>query len=593
MSPREQSGGFVPIADYAVMGDGRTSALLASDGRVDWWPVPTLDAPPIFSAILDPENGGYFSLSPEDAYEVARRYVEATNVLETTYTNTDGVVRVTSALNTGFSGRLPWIEFAFRVEAVDGHVAMGWKLKPGDRFGRASPSISAKDGIPIVTVGDQTVAVIVDGAEKGAAFPHTIQGRFIAEPDQPVLLALTATDREPLFIPSPPAIHSRLVRTEKDWARWSDQIIECGEWSPWVVRSALALKTLLTEGSGSIAAAATTSLPEHIGGPKNWDYRYSWVRDTSFTLDALLNLGLHEEVHGAVTWLLAAIRRNGPQLHVFYTLGGELPGNEDHLDAPGYRGSQPVRAGNGAASQFQLGNYGDLFDTLFRYVTEGHVLDHGTRQMLLNLADRCCDEWRSPDSGIWELPDTHHYTISKIGCWVALDRAVRLVEKGQLPSESVGRWKTERDEVRMFIDEHCWSQDKQAYSHYAGTDDLDAAVLLAARTGFDRGDRLVTTMDAITAELGHGVLLYRYTGAEDTEGAFVACTFWMIEALVYTRRIKRATTMMAEAVEMTNDVGLLAEQIDPITGEALGNFPQGLSHLSLINAAYTLVHAVG
>ena len=297
---------------------------------------------------------------------------------------------------------------------------------------------------------------------------------------------------------------------------------------------------------------------------------------------------LHEEVQRALSWLVGAIRRHGPALHVLYTLGGEVATEGETLDAPGYQNSRPVHAGNRAATQSQLGTYGDLFDTVCRYCAEGHLLDADTARLLAELADQCCDVWRNRDAGIWELTSREHYTISKIGCWVALDRAARLAEEGQIVDRHASRWRGEAERVRSWIDTHCWSEAKQSYTFYAGTDKLDAAVLLAGRTGFERGERLAATIRALRNELSAGPLLYRYSGAESEEGAFVACTFWMVEALAYTGQSEKANELMRLAVQLTNEVGLLAEEMDVESREFLGNFPQGLSHLALINAAFTL-----
>ena len=591
MSATHRVDGFAPIEHYAVLGDGRTVALLAADGRVDWWALPTLDSPPAVSALLDPEGGGCLALVPADRYEVTRRYLDDTNVIETVYRATTGVARVTAALNVGSAGRLPWTELAQRVEIVDGFVDFTWNFTPGDRFGRASPWVTDRHGTPVVRVQDQMLGVILDGLGTAVITPHTVSGRARLDAGTRALLAVVATDAEPLFIPTPAAIQRRLDRTISSWRCWADLLTYNGPWNLEVRRSALALKTLLAEYSGAIAAAATTSLPERIGGPKNWDYRYAWVRDSSFTLDALINLGLHEEVHGAVSWLLGAIRDNGGDLHVFYSLDGTIADQEATLGIPGWRHSQPVRSGNSAFGQMQLGTYGDLFDTISRYCDEGHEIDLPTGRMLADLADSCCDRWRHRDSSIWELEDCRHYTISKIGCWVALDRAVHLAESGQLPSRHVERWRSGAEEIRAWVNEHCWSDAKQAYTFFAGTDDLDAAVLLAGRTGFERGPRLMSTIDAIATELGRGPLLYRYTGMEEEEGAFVACSFWMVDALARTGQTERACHIMEGTVALANDVGLFSEQIDPETGAFLGNTPQGLSHLALINAAFALERA--
>jgi GH15 family glucan-1,4-alpha-glucosidase len=273
---------------------------------------------------------------------------------------------------------------------------------------------------------------------------------------------------------------------------------------------------------------------------------------------------------------------------VFYRLDGTTADEMAILDAPGYRDSRPVRAGNSAARQRQLGNYGDLFDTVNRYVGEGHFLDPSTADLLAQIADRCCDNWTRVDSGIWELDELQHYTISKIGCWVALDRASRLASAGELPDRHAGRWQAEADAIREYVNQHCWSDTKHAYTFYPGTDRLDAAVLLAGRTGFDTGPRLASTVDAVLSELGDGPCVYRYSGMREEEGAFIACSFWAVDALALTGRLDAACELMDRAIDLANDVGLLSEEIDPVSGSFLGNIPQALSHLALINAASIL-----
>ena len=591
MTAVQRIDGFAPIENYAVLGDGRTVALLASDGNVDWWALPALDSPPVLSRLLDPDGGGRLTLAPSGAYEATRRYLDDTNVIETVYTVATGSARVTSALNVGSAGRLPWTELAQRIEVLSGVVDIEWDFTPGDRFGRANSWVTERHGTPVARIEDQTLGLILDGLGPAAIAPHSVSGQTRMHEGSRALLAVVATDAEPLFLPAPDAIQSRLDRTISSWRRWADLLTHDGRWNFAVRRSALAIKTLLAEQSGAIAAAATTSLPERVGGPKNWDYRYAWTRDSSFTLDALINLDLHEEVHGAVSWLLSAIRNNGGDLHVFYSLDGTIADREVTLDIAGWRHSRPVRAGNSASRQTQLGTYGDLFDTISRYCAEGHEIEPATGRALADLADRCCDQWRHRDSGIWELEACRHYTISKIGCWVALDRAVHLAETGQLPCSHLERWRSGADEIRAWVNEHCWSDAKQAYTFYAGTDDLDAAVLLAARTGFESGPRLVSTIEAIATELAHGPLLYRYSGMNEEEGAFVACSFWMVEALAKTGQTDRARQIMEGVIALANDVGLFSEQIDPETGAFLGNMPQGLSHFALINAAFALERA--
>ncbi|MGH9106402.1 MAG: glycoside hydrolase family 15 protein, partial [Acidimicrobiales bacterium] len=441
------------------------------------------------------------------------------------YSGHGGRVRVIDSLNTGTAGRLPWNELARRVECLEGNVALAWELVPGNRFGMAKPYVRRRGGTPLVTVGDQMLAVVTKGSELGEVGPGRVAGTIHCRAGERALVAVIATDNEPLFVSEPDAVDARLDRSIRSWQEWSDLLPDDGPWAQAVRRSALALKTLLYEPGGAIAAAATTSLPERIGGEKNYDYRYSWIRDSSFVLDAFTNLGLNEEVHGAVSWLLSSLRRSAPELKVFYSLGGGEPEHEAELEAPGYRWSRPVRSGNSASGQRQLGLYGDLFDMIARYVDAGHVLDGPTGAMLATLADQCCDRWQSRDSGMWELADLQHYTISKIGCWVALDRACRLASQGDLPSRHRRRWLGEAAAIKQWVDVRCWSDEQQSYTFFAGSEKLDAAVLLAGRTGFERGPRLRSTIEAVVGRLGEGPMLYRYSGMREEEGAFLACSF--------------------------------------------------------------------
>jgi GH15 family glucan-1,4-alpha-glucosidase len=351
------------------------------------------------------------------------------------------------------------------------------------------------------------------------------------------------------------------------------------------------LKLLVFAPSGAIAAAATTSLPEAVGGERNWDYRYSWIRDSSFTLEALLQLGRHAEATSFFWWFMHATRLTSPRLQVFYRLDGGAAAPERTLPLDGYRGSRPVRIGNGAAGQLQLDTYGELLDTAFVYVKAGYRLDRDTGRDLAGMADFVCAHWREPDAGIWEVrTNPRHHTQSKAMCWVALDRARRMADMGRLPAGHAKRWGTEAAAIRRFIEEHCWSARKGSYVWYAGSEDLDASLLLTAIMRYDLPDspRLQGTVDAVRRELGAGPLLYRYTGDDGIaggEGAFVCCAFWLAEALAIAGRRAEAANLMGDLLRLANDVGLYAEEIEPVTHDFLGNFPQALVHLALISAA--------
>jgi GH15 family glucan-1,4-alpha-glucosidase len=581
-----RSGPWAPLGEYGVIGDGRTIALVAGDGRVDWWPLPALDAPPVFAALLDPERGGHLDLRPRGSFTVSRRYLEDTNVLQTTFQTAAGIARVTDALAVGRTGELPWTELVRRVDGVSGEVEMRWALRPGSRFESAQPWIERRDDALLAHCGDQHIAVLCHGVGEAHTEPYAVTGEFRTGPGSRSTLAFAANDDAPIYLPRLEHLDDHLEATTAWWRGWTQQLTYEGPWLAAVRRSALALKLLQYRPTGALAAAATTSLPERIGGDRNYDYRYMWVRDAAYTIDALLRLNLHEEVQAAITFLLRCARNTDRDLKVFYTLRGDVPGAEATLSAAGYRDSRPVRAGNDAAEQTQLGTFGDLFDAVWRYTQAGHILDSATGRLLADLADRCCDLWRNEDAGLWELHVDRHYTISKMGCWVALDRALKLHDAGQIPATHAQRWRDERDAVHTWVDRNCWSDTKQSYTFYAGSDDLDAATLLAGQIDFDRGDRLAGTVAAVGRELAEGAFVYRYTGMQDAEGAFLACSFWLVSALAALGRRAEATARMTAAVGLCTELGLLTEEVDPSTGEFLGNLPQALSHLALVNAAF-------
>ncbi|HEX5267010.1 MAG TPA: glycoside hydrolase family 15 protein [Acidimicrobiales bacterium] len=580
--------GFAPIECYAAVGDGRSVALVALDGAVDWWSLPTMDAPPAFSRILDPDAGGHISLRPRGPARARRSYVGRSAVLQTTFTTPNGEVRVTDSANLMDGHQLPWSELARLVEGVSGRVEMEWEVAVGDRFGMARPWATERDGVPLVTVEDQYLGVVADEVGKPVIDGRVVRGSFEAHEGSRHLLGIVSTDGEPLFVPTPDEVCARVEQTTRAWDAWSSRVQAQEPWRDHVLDSARALKLLIYSDTGAIAAAPTTSLPEAVGHTRNYDYRFAWVRDMSFVIQALIYLGAREDSHRSLSWLLSTVRRTVPDLHVFYSLDGRLA--EDEADVPlrGYRDSRPVRSGNEAARQSQLGTFGDLIDAVWLYSERGNVLDESTAETVAAFADRVCDTWLQTDSGIWELDEQRHYTSSKLACWLALERSTRLADAGRIHSRNRDRWAYERDVVADWIRERCWSEARQAYTFYADTDLLDAAVLRAGRIGFDRGPQLSSTIDAVREELARGPLVYRYSGMEGIEGTFVACSFWMVEALVYAGRRDEAVALMDELVGLPNDVGLLAEEIDPGTGGFLGNFPLGLSHLALVGAADAL-----
>ncbi len=556
--------------------------------------LPSIHSPTTFAALLDPQRGGRFTLAPAGAFEAARRYVGRTNVLETTYRTPDGVVRVTEALTLQDGGLLPWVELARRVEGVEGSVQLDWRVEPRFDWGREPPRILRRGGLLLAEGTDLQLAAVSWDAGEVRAEDDALAGSFELEAGASALLALVAAHKQPLHVPSRDHVEARLDATRRVWERWLSMWAYEGPWEEEVARSALALKLLVYAPDGSIAAAPTTSLPEAIGGDKNYDYRYAWVRDSAFTLDALMRLGLPEQVQQSFSWLLRAVRETAPDLRPFYDLGGGVPTRRETLDhLRGYRDSRPVRYGNAAGSQLQLGSWGDLLETADLYVSEGNVLDEDGGQMLASCVDRVSILWPDMDSGMWELEELRHYTSSKIAVWMALDRALHLAENGQLPANHAPQWSEQRGRLRAWIEEHCWSEELDSYAGWAGEKCLDAGVIRAVRMGYPEEERFNRTVDTIRERLAAGSgLLYRTSEHVGKEGAFVACSFWLVEALARLGRVDEACEAMEEVLQHANDLGLFSEEIDPESGEQLGNFPQGLSHLALVNAAGAIQDAV-
>jgi GH15 family glucan-1,4-alpha-glucosidase len=580
--------GYAPIRDYAAIGDGRTVALVALDGSIDWLCFPHHDSPSLFGALLDPDGGGRFSLCPTEPFEVERAYVPDTNVLETTFTTAGGAVKVTDAMTMQDGGLQPWLELVRKVEGLAGEVRLGWGVEPRFGYGKAETQIDRRKGIPIARSGDEAIALLSWDAGEPETSTSTIAGEKTVREGKTALLTLIGAPDGPVHLAPRDGVEQRLAGTLEAWRRWLRRIDEYdGPWRDAVNRSLLALKLLAHTPTGAITAAATSSLPERIGGPKNYDYRFAWVRDCSFTLDALLRMRFHEQAHESFTWLLRALAGTHPRVQPIYKLGGHVLNDQESLDLPGYRGSRPVHEGNSAAGQLQLSGYGDLMTTTWLYVRDGNILDPATARQLAEVTDLLGELWRNEDAGIWELDSYRHYTQSKMGAWVAFDRALRLVDDGQLPRDHAAAWRAEAEAIRSWVEERCWSEEKHSFAQYGGGDALDASLLLASRMEFlqPEDERNLQTIDAVRRELGRGPLLYRYTGMAEEENAFVACSFWLVEALARAERFEEAEEQMEAMLALANDVGLYSEQMNPETHEFLGNVPQGLSHLSLVNAA--------
>ncbi|AWH25417.1 glycoside hydrolase family 15 protein [Stenotrophomonas sp. YAU14D1_LEIMI4_1] len=593
-SPARDAQGHAPIHAYAAIGDGRSTALIAPDGSIDWWCAPNMDSPPLFDRLLDAEAGGRFALQARGVVSVRRRYRADSNVLETEIRTSTGFARVTESLNSGPAGRLPWSELARRVEGLEGEVLFDLHYQPGTRAGTCTPWMSdTPNGCvhhvgPVMTMlrypGDTHIELCDDRA---------VQGQLRVTAGYRGIVALLASQDEVLPVPPLDDIDTRIDRSDREWQQWVADLHCVSRQRGEVICSALALKFLWFSPTGAIAAAVTASLPERLGGDKNWDYRYAWVRDAAYIIKAFLRVGALPDAKAGFSWLMTTIGRHRPALRPCYTLRGETVEQERYIDIPGYHSSQPVRVGNTATDQLQTCVYGDVMEMASRMIDAGHILDPTTARLLFELADECADRWMRKDCGFWELDDLQHYTMSKVECWMALRRACELAEQGHITRARLPRWQRERDRILDWIDTHCWHEEKQSYVMHAGSDRLDASLMLASRFGLAqaRRERFIATREAMRRELSDasGDLLWRYSGMQQCEGTFISCAFWMVEAYGLLGEQEEAHRLFHALLQrVRNDVGLMPEMWDPFTERGLGNTPQGLSHLALVHAAFAV-----
>jgi GH15 family glucan-1,4-alpha-glucosidase len=592
-----RTGGYVPIEDYAAIGDGRTAALVARDGGIDWLCLPDFDSPSTFGRILDADRGGAFELAPLAPFETERSYVGDTNVLATTFRTAGGTVRVTDALALADRSVLsPLRELLRRVECLSGVAELAWSVAPRFDYGRVDPRLSCRAGTWVLEGAGLALAVGAWGAGEPERRGAAVAGRFTLAAGESALLGLSVAHHDPLVFDTRPAAERRLERTLEFWTRWSARTEYDGPWRDLVVRSALALKLLVFAPSAALVAAPTTSLPEWIGGKRNWDYRYTWVRDAAFSLVALMRLGHHEEARSFFWWLSHATALTLPRLNVLYRLSGSVEAHEEELGSlEGYRGSGPVRVGNGAASQLQLDVYGTAIDAFWLYACENGGLGAHEGGEVAGIVDWVAANWRRPDSGIWEVRSAPmHFTHSLAMCWVALDRACKLAARGLIPDRSE-RWRREAGAIREFLDTELWDAGANTYVRGSASRDLDASLLLLPLFEYTdpRDARMQGTVDAVERELREGLRVHRYRsddGVGGEEGAFLACSFWLAAALAKSGRVDDAAELMDELATCANDVGLYAEELAP-DGSFLGNFPQALTHLALVAAVRAIEEA--
>ena len=597
----------LPIGDYALLSDCRSAALVSRDGSVDWLCFPRFDGPSVFCRLLDPA-GGRFAIRPAGEFQASRRYADQTMVLETTFTTPGGTAVLTDALALGPNERghrlgagSPGMLLR-RLACTSGEIEAEVSYAPRPEYGLIHPilvpvpgGLAARGGADRLLLST-SASFSVDGA--------TATARIRLAAGQAAVFALGHGQlADPPRAPWTAAqITGRLDDTVAGWRSWSaiHQNYE-GPWRELVHHSGRVLQALTFAPTGAIVAAPTTSLPESVGGERNWDYRYTWVRDASLTMEALWVAACPDEANKFFTFLADAAASQlqlGADLQIMFGVGGERDLTERVLpQLAGWRGSRPVRVGNGAWLQRQLDVYGELLGAAQRLVDQLGELDPVTQRFLAAAADTAASRWQEKDQGIWEIRgEPRDFLYSKLMCWVALDRAIALAP--HLGAEGrVADWAAAREEIRAAILERGWNERAGAFTQAFGSEDLDASTLMLAITGFLPGDdpRMKATIDATAQRLTDDRgLVYRYLahdGLAGDEGTFLLCTFWLAQAQVLAGEVEGATATFERALAAINDVGLLAEEVDPGNGEMIGNFPQALSHIGLVNAAWAITQA--
>jgi alpha,alpha-trehalase len=600
----------VPIAAHALLSNCHSAALVTADGSVDWLCFPRFDSPSVFGRLLD-DDAGHWSIRPAGEYTASRRYLDSTLVLETSFRTPSGVVVLTDALamgadNHGHSlGRGAPHLLIRSLTCAEGTVDVDVSYAPRPEYGVLRPLLSHVDGG--VTARGGAEWLVLSSPEPIELRDSTATARVSMTAGQTVTFALhrSTLEEQPARIWRQDELTDRLQDTIAAWRSWSDlhQNYD-GPWQQLVHHSGRVLQGLTFQPSGAIVAAATTSLPEGVGGERNWDYRYSWVRDASFTMEALWVAACPDEASdffAFMTTAAAAAVGPGTPLQIMFGVGGEHDLTERTLPhLRGWRDSRPVRVGNGAWSQQQIDVYGELLGAAHRLADQITAMDDDMRAFLVALADTAAERWRETDQGIWEVRgEPRHFLYSKVMCWVALDRAINLADRLQA-ADKVGAWKTAQDEIWQTVVEQGWNEQAGAFTQYYGSTDLDASNLMMPLVGFLPADdpRMLATIDAIADRLTDDRgLVYRYRteggvdGLAGEEGSFLLCTFWLAQALAMAGRVDRARAVFERAAGYANDVGLLAEEIDADTGELLGNFPQAFSHIGLVNAAWAIAEA--
>jgi GH15 family glucan-1,4-alpha-glucosidase len=596
---------YLPIERYGIIGDMHTVALVGVNGSIDWWCYPHFDSPSVFGAILDDVKGGCFQITPDsEGVRLRQLYFPDSNVLITRFLSPDGVAELTDFMPVEAAACRAFPRLLCRrVTVVRGTMPFRLLCQPAFDYARAAHDTTVRpDGAVFRSPGlELGLSTAVPLRRQGSG----VTAAFVLSQGDSATFVLSEIDAEhsELRHLSEAAAEQAFRETVAFWHRWLSRSTYRGRWREMVNRSALALKLMTFEPTGAIVAAPTCSLPANLSGTRNWDYRYTWIRDASFTLYGFMRIGLTDEAHHFIEWLKHRIHEQGADgsLQTVYSIEGkhELP--EDTLDhLAGYQDLRPVRLGNGAYKQLQLDIYGELMDSVYLYNKYGRLIDYDLWTYLRRMLDWVVDNWQQPDEGIWEVRDgRQHFVYSKLMCWIALDRGLRLADKRSFPADR-NYWLRARDTIYEDIMARGWNASRQAFIQSYGNDVLDASNLFMPLSFFiaPTDPRMLSTLDAIVHELASDSLVRRYSaagagaGTNGTDGTFSFCSFWLVEALTRAGRLDEARLMFEKMLGYANHLGLYAEEIGP-SGEALGNFPQAFTHLALISAAFNLNRALG
>jgi len=599
-----------PIADYAMLSDCHSAALVSRDGVVEWLCFPRFDSPSVFGALLD-DRAGRWAFRPTGIVRAERRYQRRCLVLETVFVTATGRCRLLDALALGAGERGHDIGLASphvllrELTCLEGMVDVELEVAPRPGYGAEEPAvrITAAGAEFAFSEGrlllDASCGLEQSEASVRAGFRLGLGGRCS------LALGYAARGEPDPVLPSGEEVGRRIADTREGWLSWSAlHQTYAGPWEDLVYRSGAILQGLTYRPTGALVAAPTTSLPEAIGGSRNWDYRYSWLRDSAMTLDALWVAACPDEAAEYFGWIAQTAARDaalGLDLQVLYGVGGEREVPERELThLRGWRASRPVREGNAAAGQPQIDVYGEVLDAAFRLLPTVELLSPETSRFLVGLADRAASVWQEPDQGLWEVRGPpRHFVHSKLMCWVALDRAIALASiLGVL--DRVAQWEKVREDIRFAIEDHGWNPTVGSFTQYFGGEELDAAALMLLITGFlpSHDPRMQATVNAVAKDLvdQHGLVMrYRpdpdVEGIYGSEGSFLLCTYWLVQCLALSGRISEARAYFERATSFANDLGLLSEEVDGGSGELLGNFPQALSHIGLVNAAWAIAEA--